>query len=73
MQYGMAAFAALSLLLTFLLQPETSQPGVRGVDKVRERGEKVGFVLLNPFKSLGMLRSPNVFIVVSALPVTLHT
>ncbi|KAI0689302.1 major facilitator superfamily domain-containing protein [Cytidiella melzeri] len=60
MQYGLALFALTSLLLTTFLQPETSQPDARGVDKARAKGEKDRFVILNPFKSLGLLRSPNI-------------
>ena len=66
MQHGLSVVALVSFVLTVFLQPETSQPGARGVDAVRARGEKVGFVVLNPFSSLTVLRSPNVMLVVSA-------
>lgn len=65
MQYGLFVVALSFLVFTILLQPETSQPGARGMDKARARGEKVGLVMLNPFKSLALLRSPNILLVVS--------
>ena len=65
MQILMLGFASIALVLTMLLLPETSQPGAREVDKIRAKGEKVGFVILNPFKSLGLLRSPNILLIVS--------
>ncbi|KAI0085893.1 major facilitator superfamily domain-containing protein [Irpex rosettiformis] len=60
MQLGLSLFALICLILTIFLQPETSQPGARGIDKAREKGEKDGLVYLNPFKSLWLLRSPNI-------------
>lgn len=44
--------------------PETSHPGARGIDKAVEKGGNPGFVFLNPFSSLWLLRSPNLFLVV---------
>ena len=64
MQYGLCGYAVVSLVLTIFLQPETSQPGARGVDRVLAAGGKVSWVWLNPFRSLGLLRSPNVLLVV---------
>jgi hypothetical protein len=46
-------------MLWFL--PETSHPGSRGVDKLELGARK--WVVLNPLKSLGLLRSPNLFAV----------
>ncbi|KAI0338590.1 MFS general substrate transporter [Trametopsis cervina] len=62
MQYGISIFALICVVLMACFQPETSQPGVRGIDKAREKGEKDRFVFLNPLRSLGLLRSPNVFV-----------
>lgn len=59
-QYGLCGFAVFSWILTMLLQPETSQPGARGIDKAREAGKRDGWVWLNPLRSLALLRSPNV-------------
>jgi hypothetical protein len=41
---------------------ETSHPGSRGVDKL-ELGTARKWVILNPFRSLGLLRSPNLLAV----------
>ncbi len=64
MQYGLLSFGILSFTLTYFLQPETSQPGARGVDKVLQANGKVSWVWLNPFESLALLRSPNVLLLV---------
>jgi MFS family permease len=64
MQLGLFLFAFTCLIFTIFLQPETSQPGARGVDKARAKGDSDRLVFLNPFSSLGLLRSPNI-----ALPV----
>ena len=63
-QYGLCGFAVFSLILTLLLQPETSQPGARGIDKARSAGKKDGWVWLNPLRSLALLKSPNVLFLV---------
>ena len=64
MQYALAAFAASNFLLTLLFQPETSQPGARGVDKLVANEGKARWVWLNPFKCLSLLRSPNILFMV---------
>ena len=63
-QYGLFFAGFVSLVLTYLFQPETSHPGARGVDELHRLGEKAHWVWLNPFKSLALLRSPNVLLVV---------
>ena len=68
MQLGLGLFALVCLILTIFLQPETSQPGARGIDKARANGEKDRLVFLNPFKSLWLLRSPNIALPVSSQP-----
>ncbi|KAI0810795.1 MFS general substrate transporter [Irpex lacteus] len=60
MQLGLALFAFTCLVLTVFLQPETSQPGARGIDKARAKGESDRLVFLNPLRSLWLLRSPNI-------------
>ena len=68
--FGMAAAALLSIAL---LLPETSHPGTRGIDKALAKEEAKGqsrgrhIVLLNPFKSLKLLKSPNVLLVVRVI------
>ena len=66
-QYALCGLAIVCWVLTFFFQPETSQPGARGIDKARAKGEKVGWVWLNPLKSVALLRSPNVLFLVSVM------
>ncbi|KIJ24108.1 hypothetical protein M422DRAFT_39286, partial [Sphaerobolus stellatus SS14] len=74
--FGMA-LAALIAIIVFL--PETNHPGTRGIDKLIAQDETEGrtrgwrFVLLNPFSSLSLLKSPNIFLVVLAGTFTLIT
>ena len=73
MQYGLLGYALLSLVFTFFLQPETSQPGARGIEHMsqpeagtRRKGKTSWvWVWLNPFESLALLRSPNILLLVS--------
>ena len=68
MQYGLLGYALLSLVLAYLLQPETCQPGTRGFERADvEKRESTSWVWLNPFGSLALLRSPNVLLLVSVL------
>lgn len=68
-QYGLCIAGAVSLALTYLFQPETSQPGTRGVEKLA----RARWVWLNPFENLALLRSPNVFCIVSSCSLRLLT
>ncbi|RXW15013.1 hypothetical protein EST38_g10836 [Candolleomyces aberdarensis] len=78
---AMQLILAIAVLLVFisvlLILPETSHPGTRGVDKrevpVSSRNSlKLTMpVILNPFKPLLLLRSPNVLIVATAVFLTL--
>ncbi|KAJ3486280.1 hypothetical protein NLI96_g4353 [Meripilus lineatus] len=63
MQGSLFVFALFMFLVFLAYFPETSHPGARGVDKVVEKGGKVRLVVLNPFSSLWLLRSPNVGLV----------
>ncbi|PBK92229.1 MFS general substrate transporter [Armillaria gallica] len=58
---GLAAF-----VLMFFFLPETSHPGSRGIDKMREAdgplSKRWKWVWLNPFASLALLRSPNLML-----------
>ena len=65
MQGSICVFAFFLIILFTFFLPETSHPGARGIDKLLEKGEKPGFVVLNPFSSLWLLRSPNILLVVS--------
>ncbi|KAJ2936163.1 hypothetical protein H1R20_g935, partial [Candolleomyces eurysporus] len=77
----MQLILAIAVLLVFisvlLILPETSHPGTRGVDKSEvpvsgRNSRKLKMpVILNPFKPLLLLRSPNVLIVATAVFLTL--
>ena len=48
--------------------PETIQPGETGIDKMKAANEidsSTPYVFINPFKSLWLLRSPSMFLIVS--------
>lgn len=64
MQYALAVAAMITFILMYFLLPETSHPNSRGVDKLPE-GHTRRWVLLNPFRCLLLLRSPNLLLLVS--------
>ena len=70
MHYALFAIGLLAFILVLLFLPETlisngsaaTDPSATGPERRRS------FVWLNPFKSLGLLRSPNLMAVVNQLP-----
>ncbi|KAI0784106.1 major facilitator superfamily domain-containing protein [Abortiporus biennis] len=73
MQGFLFIYALLTFVTNLFFLPETSHPGSRGVDKAREAGDKSPFVILNPFKCLALLQSPNVTLVSLAGGLVLFT
>lgn len=77
MQWILFGMAMLALILVNLILPETAHPGSRGMDNLfREQEYRSGrhrwkWVWLNPFRSLSLLRGPNVFLVVRTLAFSL--
>ena len=62
---GLIAFTTI-----YFLFPETSQPGARGIDKMKAANEidsSTSFIFINPLKSLWLLRSPVMLSIVSFL------
>ena len=60
---GLIAFTTI-----YYLFPETSQPGSRGIDKMKaEHGSSRPFVFINPLRSLWLLRSPIMLLIVRSL------
>jgi len=57
MQAGIGFAALLTYLIMYVLMPDTSHPGTRGIDK--KFGGEFKWVWLNPFKCLWYMRSPN--------------
>ena len=64
LQHALGVMGAVGLVLIAFFLPETLDPAL--LRTRRKGGEKrTGFVWLNPFGGLWLLRSPNVFAVVS--------
>ena len=66
---GLIAFTTI-----YFLFPETSQPGTRGIEKMKAKEHGLGssssstsFVFINPLRSLWLLRSPIMVLIVSCL------
>jgi len=57
---GLIAFTTI-----YFLFPETSQPGARGIDKMKSEDgtSSRSFVFINPLRSLWLLRSPIMFLI----------
>jgi hypothetical protein len=67
MQFILALSGAIGFVFILVLLPETSHPGTRGVDKlIRATNGAKKYALVNPLKSLWLLRSPNLLAVVRA-------
>ena len=70
MQGSLGAVGFVAFCIMYFLFPETSQPGTQGIEKLRasQQGtneKKVKFVFVNPLRPLLLLRSPNLFLIVS--------
>ena len=61
---GLIAFTTI-----YFLFPETSQPGARGIDKMKAANgidSSKSFIFINPLQSLLLLRSPIMLSIVSS-------
>lgn len=62
MQFALGMAGLIGFIFMFAFFPETSHPNSRGIDKVirNSDGTKIssGFKIINPFKTLLLLRSP---------------
>ena len=73
MHYALFLAGLLGIILMYFFFPETSHPGTRGQVKRHMEQQhyqhtaqaKWSFVWINPLKSLWLLRSPNMFAMVS--------
>ena len=68
MQGFLGVVGFLIFCMMYCWFPETSQPGCRGIDKMRaESGEntKSHFYFINPLRPMLLLRSPNLLLIVS--------
>jgi len=69
MQGSLGVVGLLTFCMIYCWFPETSQPGSRGIDKMRaESGgnSKDHSYIINPLRPLLLLRSPNLFLIVGA-------
>jgi MFS family permease len=66
MQLALGIGASIVYTIVIFSLPETSHPGSRGVDKDPRQTTGTGrkFVILNPFRCLQLLQSPNIFNIV---------
>ncbi|KAF9460888.1 major facilitator superfamily domain-containing protein [Collybia nuda] len=66
MQLIIAFFGIMIYLAMLILFPETSHPGMRGIDKRRKKdpdARRSNIIFINPFRPLWLLRSPNLLAV----------
>jgi hypothetical protein len=65
---ALLGFTGLIIFITFyFLFPETSQPGSRGIDKMKAANgidSSSSFIFINPLQSLWLLRSPTMLLTV---------
>lgn len=64
LQYTMAMAGVIGFTMVLCFLPETSHPGERGIDKCPE--SEHGWVWLNPFRCMWLLRSPNLLALVNS-------
>lgn len=64
-QYFLAGCGALSVVLTFFFLPETFHPPTVHERLKKERGKKFVMYWVNPFRSVMLLRWPNIAMAVS--------
>ncbi|OAX33669.1 MFS general substrate transporter [Rhizopogon vinicolor AM-OR11-026] len=58
LHYSLGVWGLLEMLLIYLSLPETSHPGVMGIEKVTAK-RRFNIAWVNPLSSLWLLRSPN--------------
>lgn len=67
MQGSIGIVGLIAFIAMFFFFPETSQPGARGIDKLKaEEGDRYRkrFIFVNPLRPMLLLRSPNLFLIV---------
>ena len=64
MQAFLGVIGLVQFCFMYFLFPETSQPGARGVDKLRLEDGPSKSMFINPLRPLALLRSPNLLLIV---------
>lgn len=72
-QVALGVWGLIQMGLMYWFLPETAHPGTRGIDRLKDEGSRKRLVLVNPFRSLGMLRSPILILVTVANTFALST
>ncbi|KAI6119671.1 major facilitator superfamily domain-containing protein [Pisolithus croceorrhizus] len=72
-QVTLGGWCLIQLGLMYWFLPETAHPGTRGIDRLKDESSRKRLVLVNPFKSLGMLKSPILILITVANTFALST
>ncbi|KAI5982803.1 major facilitator superfamily domain-containing protein [Pisolithus albus] len=72
-QVALGIWGLIQIGLMYWFLPETAHPGTRGIDRLKDEASRKRLVLVNPFQSLGMLRSPILILVTVANTFALST
>ena len=70
MQGSLGLVGLIAFITIYFLFPETSQPGARGIDKMKAANQidsSKSFIFINPLQSLWLLRSPTMLATVRPL------
>ncbi|KAI6027198.1 major facilitator superfamily domain-containing protein [Pisolithus marmoratus] len=65
-QVALGVWGLIQMVLVYLFLPETAHPGTRGIDKLKDEASRKRLVLVNPFRSLDILRSPILILITIA-------
>lgn len=72
-QATLGGWGLIQMGLMYWFLPETAHPGTRGIDRLKDECSRKRLVLVNPFQSLRMLRSPILILITVANTFALST
>lgn len=67
-QVALGAWCLIQMAFVFFFLPETAHLILRKREQDEGKGPVKSLLSINPFRSLGLLRSPNLVLMVSGLP-----